>query len=520
MTGIGLTVKYKKSMNKFKLFIMAAGLGTRNTHHPNLHKALLPLDNLPAISYILNNVSVDVEIVIAVGHLKDQLISFLNYTYPERKFTFVFQNPYQGENIGPAHAVLAAKEELKCPFIITTCDTIVPSKVQHVCPTRDWIGVDKAKSISYSCFINGKLIRQDVPPIYIGVAGVHNWQNYIESLETKNTRENTDGFSEYELVPFNWKDTGSDQTYALLDHSSIVPEKPDQVIFIVNGKVIKYWNDSHVAENVYRVAKRLNHSVEKINDHMIGYDYIEGSILSDYSHDLESITNKIFSMMITDPIEADSNFEDRCKAMYEDKTRQRVAKFLEKYPEVDKISTINGVHVKPIEFYLNNIPWDYINKTSVPSSKFHGDVQPENIIIQQNSEPVFIDWRSDFGGTTEYGDMYYDFGKLWHDLIVSNSNILQKKFSICLQDESASISIALKDNLISILKYLEYYSKRQEIDWEKIEILGSIQYISIACLYDDPHFSKFLFLLGKLCLESLHNGIDFVLEKIKMELFN
>lgn len=271
-------------MNKFKLFIMAAGIGSRNTHYQGLHKALLPIENIPAISRILQNVAIDVEVVIAVGHLKDQIISYLNFMHPERKFTFVDQIPYSGEGVGPAHAVLAAKAELNCPFIITTADTIIPSKVQHTCPTEDWIGVDKIAPVSYACIIpeESKLTRVSIPPIYIGVAGIADWQKYISRLEETGSKENTDGFSTYHLVPFNWVDTGSDSTYELLNHSTIVPQKEDQAVFIHNNKVVKFWIDSAVAERVYQVAKRLGHPVVKINDHMIGYDLIEGTVFTDF----------------------------------------------------------------------------------------------------------------------------------------------------------------------------------------------------------------------------------------------
>jgi hypothetical protein len=269
-------------MNKFKLFIMAAGIGSRNTHYPGLHKALLPIENVPAISRILQNVAVDVEVVVAVGYLKEQLISYLKYMHPERKFTFVDQNPYQGVGVGPAHAVLAAKDELNCPFIITTCDTVIPSKVQHTCPTEDWIGVDKIGAVTYACIEDGALVRKSISPIYIGVAGVADWQKYILRLEQTGSKENTDGFSSFDLVPFNWIDTGSDSTYELLNHSIVVPEKEDQAVFLHNDRVVKFWTNPDVAERVYQVAKRLGHDVTKVNEHMVGYPLVEGTLFTDF----------------------------------------------------------------------------------------------------------------------------------------------------------------------------------------------------------------------------------------------
>ena len=274
----------ENNTSKFKLFIMAAGIGSRNTHYPGLHKGLLPIENIPAISRILQNVAVDVEVVVAVGHLKDQLISYLKFAHSDRKFTFVDQIPYRGEGVGPAHAVLAAKAELDCPFIITTCDTIIPTKVQHTCPTEDWIGVDKISPVTYACILPDTQVLTRVPnyPIYIGVAGIADWKKYISKLEETGSKENTDGFSSFKLVPFNWIDSGSDSTYELLNHSVVVPEKPDQAVFLVNNKVVKFWVNPEVAEGVYKVATRLGHDVTKISDNMVGYELVEGTLFTDF----------------------------------------------------------------------------------------------------------------------------------------------------------------------------------------------------------------------------------------------
>ena len=52
-------------MNKF--CILAAGIGSRNDNISGLHKALLPLENRPVISHILDKLDESNEIVIAVG---------------------------------------------------------------------------------------------------------------------------------------------------------------------------------------------------------------------------------------------------------------------------------------------------------------------------------------------------------------------------------------------------------------------------------------------------------------------
>ena len=70
-----------------KFAILAAGRGTRNTDVDGLHKALLPLENKPIISHIIDNVDDKYEIVIAVGYKSDQIKTYLGATYHNRKIT-------------------------------------------------------------------------------------------------------------------------------------------------------------------------------------------------------------------------------------------------------------------------------------------------------------------------------------------------------------------------------------------------------------------------------------------------
>ena len=58
-----------------KYCILAAGLGTRNNAMPGLHKALLPIENIPMISHIINKFNKQKEIIVAVGHKAGQIKS-------------------------------------------------------------------------------------------------------------------------------------------------------------------------------------------------------------------------------------------------------------------------------------------------------------------------------------------------------------------------------------------------------------------------------------------------------------
>jgi len=210
-------------------------------------------------------------------------------------------------------------------------------------------------------------------------------------------------------------------------------------------------------------------------------------------------------------------FLQACNHMYFEKTHSRIQDFLKKYPEIDSIQTVNGMPVKPISFYLDNLPWEVIANSGLPIRNFHGDIQPENIIFNpKDGSFKFIDHRDSFGGLP-YGDLYYDLAKLWHGCIVSNREVLRENYSVSIDLEcsSAEVSINTIPHLLKILELLEKDVKKNSLDWRKVEVLGALQYISIACLYEEK-YSSFLFLLGKLSLELLSlNGTQSIIKSLQ-----
>jgi NDP-sugar pyrophosphorylase family protein len=487
-------------MNKF--VILAAGLGTRNTAYKNLHKALLPVGNKAAISKIIDNVSDNFEIVIAVGHLSEQIKSFVNFMHSDRKITFVDVYPYEGENSGPAISLLNCKQLISEPFIFTSVDTILPDCIKHNIPEYNWVGVNKSVPSSYACIYNMTEIRRvdNIPPIYIGIAGIFNCKDFFNTLQKANSTEVTDGFSNFSLKVFNWTDIGNDESYSIASSSSLVPLKQNQTLYIQNNKVIKYFEDKNVVKKLHTRSK-LFLSVSLINDHMIGYDYINGKLFTDIQDDCEKITNIVLDKITDNITNKTSDFKYQCNLMYKKKTYQRVESFLDKYKNIDLIKKVNNVNVRPIFEILDEINWDYINESSIASSSFHGDVQPENIIVD-DYKITFIDCREGFAELLDIGDIYYDFGKFWHGCLVSNQIILKNQYFLKYDEKNSIIKIKLKKFLIQSMKVINDYCRIKKYDWEKIKILGALQYITIATLYDDQKYSIFLFLLGKFLLES------------------
>ena len=106
-----------------KFCILAAGCGTRNNNIVGLHKALLPLENKPVISHIIDRLD-DVDIVIAVGYKSEQIKTYMNLVHSDKNITYVDVDNYDGVGSGPGYSLLCCKSQLQEPFIFTSVDTI------------------------------------------------------------------------------------------------------------------------------------------------------------------------------------------------------------------------------------------------------------------------------------------------------------------------------------------------------------------------------------------------------------
>ena len=130
-----------KSSGIFKLCVLAAGKGTRNKSINGLHKALYPIENQAVISHIINCVSDDTEIVIAIGYKSEQVKTYIKHIFPNRNIKFVAIDNYDRPGSGPGLSLLKCKKYLQSPFIFTSTDTILEAPGIFERLDENWMGV-------------------------------------------------------------------------------------------------------------------------------------------------------------------------------------------------------------------------------------------------------------------------------------------------------------------------------------------------------------------------------------------
>ena len=515
---------------KYKVCILAAGIGSRmKPFTDHINKSLLPVNFKAVISHIIEKFDTSIEIVIAVGHLKKEIIEYLDCAHNDRKLTIVEVDKFTGKGSGPGYSLMQCRDHLELPFIFFASDTLVLEDIPL--PIENWLGVSpviETKAYCTTKIVNNSIIAIDDKVennnknAFIGVAGVKDYKIFFEALskDTKlkdNELQVSNGFSaliDYDLKPnyFTWYDTGNINGYkkankkmSKLDRTFDF-SKSDEFLYFVGNKVIKYFKDKLIIKNRYKRSKILNGLCPKIDcikGSFYAYDKAEGKVLYDTIDDqtmhnfIHWLDQSLWKDVETSSIQI-KEFKSACFNFYYKKTLMRVDKYQKKHQIRDQSTHINGTKVPSVDKMLSTIDWDYIS-AGIPSN-FHGDLQFDNILLKENGNFLILDWRQDFSGLIDYGDRYFDLAKLNGGMMVSYKLIKQNKF-VFHKDSKGSILIN-HDVPIELKRARNIFRKYlidKNLDEIKVSILTGLVYLNMAPMHHEP-FDHFIYNLGRLSL--------------------
>lgn len=559
----------------YKVLIPTAGTGSRLAElSQNLNKSLLAVANKPIISHIIDKFPEEIEFVIALGYKGELVKEFLEIAYPQRKFTYVNVDPYEGKGSGLGLSVYLCREHLQCPFVFCSCDTIVKESIPE--PDRNWMAftsldrdatklqVEQYRTLKINNGFVEKILEKgesnsNIFP-YIGLAGIHDYKKFWSAMDFESSSQEIilpDNFDkshikdliikqgeswglrnllsnkfQIEALQFTWYDTGipaelerSRRALAKPNSPNIL-EKATEAIWFVDDSVIKFSTDTSFISNRVKRAEVIKNFVPNINaasTHMYRYDKAPGKVLSDavnlsiFQDFLDFSKSFWQSPVIKGELSAAAkgNFKQTCMKFYKDKTISRIEKYYTDFKQKDLCETVNGHQLPSMSEILAKIDWDWLAEGE--AGNFHGDYHFENIVYSGNKKFVMLDWRQEFGGVIEYGDIYYDFGKLNHGLIVSHEIINNDHYWVKFNGKDPSeVSIAKitelevdfdlhrKQILVDCENYFKEWIIAEGYDYKKVEVMTALIYLNIAALHHYP-YCHLLYFLGK---TMLHNAIS------------
>ena len=511
----------------YKVCILAAGIGSRmEPLTQNINKSLLPVDFKAVLSHIIDKFDDDIEIIIAVGHLKNTVIDYLECAHENRNFTIIEVDRFTGKGTGPGYSLMQCREYLNTPFIFFASDTLVLEKIPE--PSYNWLGVSEVSESKEYCTV--KIVSNMITNLtdkaisknknaFVGVAGVKDYDIFFDSLKKNTELKNeelqvSNGFNaliDYKLKPhfFTWHDTGNMNGYinANKDMSksgfSFDFSKSNEFLYFVGDKVIKYFEDKNIIKNRYKRSESLEDLCPKIvclKDYFYSYEKEAGSVIYDVINDqvmsdlLAWLDNKLWTKIELSDSEQ-KKFKSECFCFYYEKTISRIDKYHEKHQIEDQSTYINGEKIPSLKNMFRLINWEDLKRGL--ATNFHGDLQFDNILLKDNNEFLLLDWRQDFSGNVNFGDKYYDLAKLNGGMKVSYKLIKQGNFSF-LKDIEGNITIShqVPEELNKSEILFRNFLNEKKLDIFKIDLITSLIFLNMSPMHHEP-FDHYIYNLGK-----------------------
>ena len=515
-----------------KICILAAGKGTRmGPICKNINKSLLPINNKAIISHIIEKFSKTDSFVIGLGYKAEQVKSYLKAAHSDKKFEFVKIKNFDGKGSGPGLSLLNCRNHLNEPFIFLPCDCIFSDKLENL-PNENWIGVSKVMVNESDQYCNVGIKNKRVVDIrdkiksskdyyaFTGLLFVKDYKEFWNGLKKnvmiKKERQVSNGLVELMkgsglyTKKIKWNDIGDLKKYIEIqkrfDSKSIA--KTNEFIYFINNKVIKFFSDEKIVEKRVKKAKvkpKIFPNVERCGKNFYWYQLWNGRQL--YSCVTPTLFKKLLNWLdekVWTNVNLDSTTtRNLCKDFYYKKTMSRISLFQKENPNFKFPKIINGKSVPSLKKLLEQIPWSRLF-TGIPSF-IHGDLQFQNILYSRKlGEFLLIDWRQDFAGNIEVGDLYYDLAKLYGGIIMNYDYIMKDLYNFHQDGNNVTVSLIKWKNDDNYQKILDDYIKQKNLDFEKIRLLVGLIYINMAALHHSP-FNFALISLGSSIISDVLN---------------
>lgn len=429
--------------------VLAAGRGSRLGRIGDaIPKCLLPLDDRAVLSHQLSLAPRDARKIVVTGYRSAQVREYLYLAHPGEEITVIEEENW---GRGPGASLLEARNVVgDDDMIFVACDTLWTADASLWHDEGSWVataplpaGTPAARWCRIVPDAHNELVeaiydkRPDVVPdaqcwtalakiergdLRVFWEGLLNADNHAGELQLSAGLEEVvqrgPGLGVHEI---DWLDVGDERAFrrAAATLGGYDALKPDQITYVLPRRVVKFHTNRNKVEWRVTRSKLIGDAVptttDSFNGTMCAYDYVEGapvydelefSVYSTIAPLLDWWTEMFWSTRFT---ERAPNFFDASDKFYRGKTFERVSSL---DPALRSIALDA----------ITRVDWDDLVDGVVPGV-FHGDFTFANVILRHEPEYRFkaIDWREDYAGVVDWGDLRYDLGKLlagarfhWH----------------------------------------------------------------------------------------------------------
>ena len=498
------------------IVVQAGGRGSRMERLTrNKPKALVPVNNLPMIFHLFKKFP-DKKFLI-IGDYKFEVLEKYLREFATVNYELIHSSGNVGTCAGIADALSKVPDNEK--FLLIWCDLILSDEHKLLDTDKNVIGISQDFKCRWS-YREGKFYEE--PSDKYGVAGYFIFQNknllsevpasgeFVRWLQSKNFT-----FTEQPL-----KNT---KEYGLYSEWSKLPRmrcRPFNQITVEGDKIIKQGIDEQGRE----LAKKEIAWYKKIQGEdflniptiyeyePLTMEFIDGQNIYEYNFIPDAQKRYILQKIIAclqevhklGGVKADkeSYFD-----AYIGKTYKRLEKVRNLVPFAnDEKITINGRVCRNIFYHKEECEKLVMQYLPEEFRLIHGDCTFSNMMLRHDTEPVLIDPRGYFGKIQFYGDVAYDWVKLYYSLLSNYDRFNLKRFS--LEINKNEVQLEIESNGWENLEEYFFELLEGEVTKRQMKLLLAITWLSLTTYAWEDYDS--------IC-GAFYNGIYYLEDALQME---
>lgn len=474
------------------IIVQAGGRGSRlETLTTNKPKALVPIDNLPMIFHLFQKYP-EAKFKIIADYQKDTFKRYL------KAFAKVDYEVVEANKKGTCSGIRECLDKIPDneSFMLIWCDLVLSNIMENYVKKQDvnYIGISKDFQCRWSYLDNE---FKEVPSMENGVAGLFIFKNKQEIADVPLEGEFVRYLSQKTNLCFERLNLyGGLEIGTMLSYFQNELNKPKCRPFnkmeFKGDIVLKYpVNDQgrKLAEDEIAWYKKVSSLGYKNIPQIYGYDplvmeKIKGQNIFEYAFLTKGFKRALLSKIVDAlnslhsllPAQLANNAD--CEENYITKTFDRLSRVKDLVPFAkDEFVIINGKKCHNIFAIKDKIIADIRQMYPQRFCLIHGDCTFHNMMIETDGvRPVLIDPRGYFGKTKFFGDVDYDWAKLYYSVVGDYDQFNRKNFSLEIREHDVDLMI-VSNNWKNLEQ--DFFDLTQS-DPKKIKLLHAIIWLSLT----------------------------------------
>lgn len=469
------------------IIVQAGGKGTRMEHLTvNKPKALIPIQNLPMLFHLFRKYP-DKRFIIIGDYKYDVLKRYLR-AFADVKYHLVNAGGHEGTCAGLNQALRLLPEDES--FLLIWSDLILPEEFELPSERGSYLGL----STDFPCrwkYENSEYAEERSVPY--GVAGFFIFQNKQKLSGVPEDGEFVRWLQQMEIRPQPLSLSRTKEYGLLSEYNKLETAKcrPFNRITVDGDKIIKEGIDVQGK----RLAAREKQWYQVVKDlgfeetpYIYSYDpfvmeKVDGKNIFEYELDFDAKREILVKMvdMLRKLHSLGSIPTDyfSMQEAYTLKTFARLSRIRDLVPFAEKpYIIINGKRCRNVFFYQDELEQRLNQLDCEEFVLLHGDCTFSNVMLRRGEVPLLIDPRGYFGYTELYGDVAYDWAKLYYSIVGNYDRFNRKEFTLSINEQEVVLTIASNGWENMEETYLQLIA--DEVSREQLQLIHAVIWLSLT----------------------------------------